>query len=71
MFQLSTKKSLITLSLGLIFTAGILFLLKDGEISGLALNEENLAPTQVVKIADISKINWEIEVIEESDLTKS
>ncbi len=71
MFQLSTKKSLITLSLGLIFTAGILFLLKGGEISGLALNEEDLTPTQVVKIADLSKINWEIEVVEESDLPKS
>lgn len=71
MLHLSPKKCFVMLSLGIMLIAGVLFLLKGGEVSEIALSIDNFSPTEVVKIADPSKINWEITVIEESELKPS
>ncbi|MCF7845787.1 MAG: hypothetical protein K9L85_00980 [Candidatus Peribacteraceae bacterium] len=66
MFQKnSLKKILVLLPLGIVSVTGVLFCWNSGEVQSLDITVSDLNPIEIVTVADLSEIDWEIEIVEE------
>ncbi|MFH0776951.1 MAG: hypothetical protein V1936_05085 [Patescibacteria group bacterium] len=70
---LSTNLKKIVIALTICFLAGLGIISLGRESASLPFgqNLENLAPQRSVKIDDLTKIDWEIQVIEERQIARN